>query len=59
MPPSPVGAIPEEAAVDAQVPVGSGANLLKAAFLLLALLLLGALGYSFWIILRYRDAIGV
>lgn len=45
--------------MDAQVPAGSGATLLKAVFLLLALLVLGALGYSFWIVLRYRDAIGV
>lgn len=41
------------------MPVGSGATLLKAVFLLLALLVVGALGYAFWIILRYRDAIGV
>lgn len=45
--------------MDAQVPVASGATLLKGVFLLIALLVLGVLGYAFWIILRYRDAIGV
>ena len=45
--------------MDAKVPAASGATLLKAVFLLLALLVLGAVGYAFWIILRNRDAIGV
>ncbi|HSJ14466.1 MAG TPA: hypothetical protein VK939_08625 [Longimicrobiales bacterium] len=45
--------------MDAGESVGRGPTFLKAAFALLALLVLAAIGYAFWIVLRYWETISV
>lgn len=50
---------PREAAVAAGDSVGPGPTLLKAISAVLMLLVLAAIGYAFWIIIRYWEHTGV
>ncbi len=49
----------KESAVDAQSDSNGRPTLLKALFILVASLVLGAIGYAGWIVISYWDRVGV